>query len=501
MDNINKCIENLLYYAKENLFLSLEDSIYAKNQLLDLFKAKPSFELADRVDLQTEILDPMIEYAIDNGIIESDDALLFETKVMGLVTPSAGLVVSEFNRINAESGTEYATKYLYSLALKSNYIRINDIKKNIRWMTKGDKGEVGITINLAKPEKDPKKVAAEAKETSEDKYPKCVLCIENLGHPGGGAQPPRQTLRYVPLSLNGENWHLQYSPFVYYDEHCIALSDRHVPMKIDEDAFARLVDFVSKFPHYFMGSNADLPIVGGSILSHDHYQGGKKVLPMLFRPLKQNFTFSDDVIIGARDWYNSVIHIASKNKFKLLDTANMILKKWQGYSDERVGILSYTDAPHNTITPIASINKYDDYCLDLILRNNRTDEKHPFGIFHPTEDMHNIKKEGIGLIEAMGLFILPGRLRNEINEIINLLCGESIDFRKLNEDSALSKHMGMIAQLANDLDKGATKKEARDAVISYINQTCIKILECTAVFKKDKEGQMAFDRFLEKIRL
>ncbi len=497
MPNINKHIENLLYYAKDKLGLGFEDTIYAKNQLLDLFKAENAFELADRADLQTEILDPMVEYAIEKALITAEDALRFETKIMGLVTPAPSIVIDEFGDLYNVSPAD-ATDYLYSLSVNSNYIRVNDIKKNIRWMTEGENGEVGITINLAKPEKDPKQVLAEKNQPA-DKYPKCMLCLENLGFAGTVSHPARQTLRYVPITLNGENWHLQYSPFVYYDEHCIALSDKHIPMKIDENSFARLLDFVSAFPKYFMGSNADLPIVGGSILSHDHYQGGKKVLPMFYRPLKKQLSNISDATVGIRDWYNSVVHIASRNKFRALELADRIYKKWQAYTDESVGIFAYTNAPHNTVTPIASINQKGEYCLDLILRNNRTDEKHPFGIYHPTEDMHNIKKEGIGLIEAMGLFILPGRLKGEINDIISLLAAGNIDFREINENPRLSKHFNMIVQLANDLG-ACDKKTARDAVINYVNRTCIKILECTAVFKNDKQGELAFDKFLKFAR-
>lgn len=497
MSNINKHIENLLYYAKDKLGLTFEDAIYAKNQLLDLFRTDNSFELADRADLQTEILNPMIEYAVEKGITLQEDALRFETKVMGLVTPAPSIVIDEFEDLYRVSPAD-ATDYLYSLSVNSNYIRVNDIKKNIRWMTEGENGEVGITINLAKPEKDPKQVLAEKNQPA-DKYPKCMLCLENLGFAGTVSHPARQTLRYVPITLNGESWHLQYSPFVYYDEHCIALSDKHTPMKIDETSFARLLDFVSAFPHYFMGSNADLPIVGGSILSHDHYQGGKKVLPMFYRPLKKQLSNIPDATLGIRDWYNSVVHIASRNKFRALELADRIYKKWQAYSDESIGIFAYTNAPHNTVTPIASMNQKGEYCLDLILRNNRTDERHPYGIYHPTEDMHNIKKEGIGLIEAMGLFILPGRLKGEINDIISLLAAGNINFREINENERLSKHFGMIVQLANDLGT-CDKKTARDAVIDYVNRTCIKILECTAVFKNDKQGELAFDKFLKIAR-
>ncbi|MDD4316636.1 MAG: UDP-glucose--hexose-1-phosphate uridylyltransferase [Clostridia bacterium] len=498
MAYINKHIENLLYYAKDKLNLSFEDAIYAKNQLLELFNVENTFEIADRVDLQTEILNPMVAYAVEKGLTAPESALRFETKIMGLVTPAPSIVIEEFSDLFSVSAAD-ATDYLYKLSVSNNYIRMSDIKKNIRWMTSGENGEVGITINLAKPEKDPKQVLAEKNQTT-DKYPKCMLCLENLGFAGTLTHPARQTLRYAPITLNGEAWHLQYSPFVYYDEHCIALSDRHIPMKIDENSFARLLDFVGAFPHYFMGSNADLPIVGGSILSHDHYQGGRKVLPMFYRPLKKQLSSVLDASIAIRDWYNSVVHVSSRNKFRALELANQIYTRWQSYTDESVGILAYTNAPHNTVTPIASMNSKGEYCLDLILRNNRTDEKNPFGIYHPTEDMHNIKKEGIGLIEAMGLFILPGRLKAEINDIINLLASGNIDFRAINEDERLSKHFGLIAQIANNLGAQCDKKSARDAVIDYINQTCIKILECTAVFKNNKQGELAFDRFLKFAR-
>ena len=498
--DINKNIENLIYYAKDNLKLSFEDAIYAKNQLYDLFKINmPSYEFAEKVDLQTEILDPMLSYAIEKKLTTEDERLLFETKIMGFVCPSPSNIIAEYNRISNEYGSEAATRYLYGISLNNNYIRVADIKKNIRWMTTGENGDIGITINLAKPEKDNKKVL-EAKYSTEKKYPQCKLCLENLGYPGNLNYPARQTLRYVPIELNGEKWHLQYSPYVYYDEHCIAFADTHSPMKIDDITFARLLDFVEQFPHYFLGSNADLPIVGGSILAHDHYQGGKKVLPMLSRPLRRVYGFESDITIGIKDWYNSVVHIKSKNKFKVQLAAEKVLTAWQGYSDKKVGIECYTNAPHNTVTPIASMTDNKEYCMDLILRNNRTDEEHPYGIYHPTEDMHNIKKEGIGLIEAMGLFILPGRLKKEINLMINILSQDKIDFAALNDDESLSKHIEMIAQIAVSKGSKLDKKDARDSVIEYINTTCKKILECTAVFKNDKEGELAFDRFLKTVK-
>lgn len=491
--DINQAIENLIYYAKNNLFLGEEDAIYARNQLLELFKADYKFCLSDNADLQEEILDPMTAYAVEKKLTE--DPLLFETKIMGLVTPSPGLVAHIFNEKFYEDSQD-ATKFLFALSVNSNYIRLKDIKKNIRWNTTGEFGNIGITINLAKPEKDPKQIQAEKMQKG-DKYPKCPLCLENLGHPGSLIQPARQTLRYVPLHLGGEKWHLQYSPFVYYEEHCIAFADAHTPMQINDMTFIRLLDFVEEFPHYFMGSNADLPIVGGSILAHDHYQGGKKVLPMFQRPLRKSFDFGNGLAVGIVDWYNSVVKITSSNKSMAVDAATSFLESWRAYSAESHGIFAYTDQPHNTVTPIATMNEKGEFCLYLILRNNRTDEKHPYGIYHPTEDMHNIKKEGIGLIEAMGLFILPGRLKNEISLIMDILSkGTAPDFSALVEDEVLSKHIGMIAQLTQTYGYSMKRNEAQKVVIDYINTTCEKILGCTAVFKNTREGEATFDNFV-----
>lgn len=499
--NISEAVADLAEYGEKCLGLQPMDKIYAVNQLLSLFNidvpAAPSTELHD---LQTKILDPIVKYAVKQGMIKENESLLFETKLMGFVTPSPGTVIAEFDNIAANTGIEDATQYLNNLAVKSNYIRKIDIDKNIKWTAPGEMGDLTVTINLSKPEKDNKQVALE-KSLPQTGYPKCMLCVENVGFAGTLRHPARQTLRTIPVVLAKEEWHFQFSPYVYYDNHCIALSAEHRPMHIDAATFVRLFDFAELFPHYFIGSNADLPIVGGSILSHDHFQGGKKVLPMLSRGARKTFTHPDfpDVEISILDWYNSVIRLKSDHRGQLEDLAAFLLGEWKDYSDEENNIIASTDGvPHNTVTPVAAMQgKF--YHLYLILRNNRTDAAHPFGIFHPTEDMHNIKKEGIGLIEAMGIFILPGRLFEETKEIVSILTGETpLDFAALaKEEHPLCKHIGMIAQLSNDFGLSLDPEKAESAVVTYINRTCIKILNCTAVFKNTQEGQRAFERFLK----
>jgi UDPglucose--hexose-1-phosphate uridylyltransferase len=498
MNVISEAIENLLVYAKENLDLGSEDRTYARNQLLEMFEVEPSTKKGETKDLQTEILNKLVEYALSENLITAGEEIRFETKIMGLVTPSNGLVVTTFEEYRDSLGIRAATDYLYNISVSSNYIRLSDVRKNICWSTMGQFGKVGITINLSKPEKDPKQVLDE-KNFKGKKYPQCLLCLDNLGFRGTLTHPARQTLRVVPIELDGGKWHLQYSPYVYYDEHCIALNDEHVPMKINATTFSRLIDFVDIFPHYFLGSNADLPIVGGSILSHDHYQGGKKVLPMLSRKFREIICDDGDVVMGIKDWYNSVVTIKGANKEKVKKVADLVLSKWIDYNDESMGILAYTSDRHNTITPIASKDG-DSYVFDLILRNNRTDEKHPYGIYHPTEDMHNIKKEGIGLIEAMGLFILPGRLKSEITEMIEVLLSDEVDFASINENCRISKHMGMLAQIVAENEEKFTRTTAQKLILEKIESICLKILECTAVFKNTEEGQEAFRKFLNSLK-
>lgn len=503
-NNINQHISDLIAYAIREMELDKYEAIFAHNALLDLFKLNTTANPSNKnLELQKDILDPIIEYAINNNLCTENEKIIFETKVMGLVTPPVSAVISNFDAIAANDSVQDATDYLQNLSIKSNYIRLIDIDKNIKWNTKGSFGDLVVTINLSKPEKDNKQVALE-RSLPQTNYPKCVICLENLGFAGTIAKNARQTLRIIPIHLNNENWFLQFSPYVYFDNHCIAVAEEHYPMKVDNKTFIRLFDFVEMFPHYFMGSNADLPIVGGSILSHEHYQGGSKVLPLFHRPARSCFSSHryQNVKISIMDWYNSTIKLSSMNRKQLQEIANAILIAWRNYTDNSVDIIAKTkDTPHNTITPIAAWDNEEGYELYLILRNNRTDEKHPFGIFHPTEDMHNIKKEGIGLIEAMGVFILPGRLNSEINMIADILTGQKeLNFAQFSKDDhPLSKHLGMVAQLANDLGTDLNHESAIKHIKEYINKTCEEILNCTAVFKNDKKGQKAFTKFLASI--
>lgn len=497
METVGNLVEDLLLYANNNLNLGYEDTFFARNQLLELLETEPGDRRGCDRELN-DIVNPLIDYAVEREIIDPDDRLRFETKLLGFVTPAPGLVIRSYNNIYRSKGPAAATSYLYKLSVNNKYIRLEDIARNICWYAQGELGDIGITINLSKPEKDAKQILAE-RNAPKTKYPKCLLCLENLGFCGTATHPARQTIRQVPVTLNGERWHMQYSPYMYYDEHVIVFCDEHRPMAVTGDTFRRLLDFVDLYPHYFLGSNADLPIVGGSILSHDHYQGGKKVLPMFFADMRKVFVSSPELTVGIKNWYNSVVTVKGTDKEKVIDTATAFLTAWREYSDPSVGIEATTgDVPHNTVTPIAT-KEGDEYCLDLILRNNRCDEEHPEGIFHPTRDMHNIKKEGIGLIEAMGLFILPGRLKREINAMISILRQEKIDFAELNKDEALSKHIGMIAQITAKYGTGMTFEEARDRLIAYVSETCLKILDCTAVFKRDSAGGPAFNKFVHHV--
>lgn len=492
-------LNELIAYANDNLSLAPIDGFYVLNQLLDLFKlAAPAEAIESYGDFQTTIIDPIVRYAIENGMIEEHEALLFETKVLGMVTPPPSSIIESFDIIATNQGVQAATDWLFALCKANNYIRMPDIRKNIQWEHKGAYGKIGITINLSKPEKDPKQIAL-AKLQPKTGYPACMLCPSNVGFAGHANHPARQTLRIIPIEMGGEQWYLQFSPYQYYDQHVIALSDEHRPMSVTPQAFGRLMDFVDQFPHYFIGSNAALPIVGGSILTHDHYQGGNKVLPM-FQVGDRRVFASDrypDVKIAIADWYNSVVRISGKNRQSVYEAACQVLETWFNWSDESVGVLSKTTDQHNAITPIVRLEK-DTYIFDMILRNNRTDEAHPFGIFHPEEALHNIKKEGIGIIEVMGLFILPGRLKEELKTVETYLTGKTpLDLQQLsNPEHPMYKHAGMIVQLVNDNGSANTPAKAHKIVTDYVNHACEKILECTGVFKNDAAGQAAFDRFM-----
>ncbi|MDR0697540.1 MAG: UDP-glucose--hexose-1-phosphate uridylyltransferase [Christensenellaceae bacterium] len=502
---IADAIASLCDYAQTAFKLSKLDALYCENLLLDLFNEteRGSKVFFDDLSLQHDIIDPIVNYAISQKMCAACDAVRFETKILGMVMPTPSEVVAKFDSKAASHGIEAATNYLNAISVRSNYIRMVDIEKNIKWNVESERGNIGVTINLSKPEKSNKQVYLDLMKPKAN-YPLCPICLENLGYGGNSNQAARQTLRVIPIQLADEDWYFQFSPYVYFDHHGIVFSAEHKPMKIRSLTFKRQLDFVEMFPHYFIGSNADLPIVGGSILSHDHFQCGKKVLPMFERPVRKTYrqAFYENLTIGVLDWYNSVIVLQSTDRRAVENAASIIHGSWSEYSDHTLNIIARSDKDrHNTITPIALFDR-GLYTIYLILRNNRTDNKHPHGIFHPTEDMHNIKSEGIGLIEAMGLFILPGRLFTEIKIIEDILTGQKpLDFKEITIDPQISKHMTMIAQLTNDYGTAMDPFDASNVVVNYINSTCAKILDCTAVFKNTQEGYTGFDRFLATLKI
>ena len=495
-------LSELVLFAQKNLSLKDADFYFVTNSLLDLFKLDTPAPKATSYpeNFQEEVMDKIIQYALENNMIEENEKIRFETRVFGLCSLTPSATIEEFTKIAHKDGVKAATDWFFNICKNSNYIRVPDINKNIKWTHTGSIGEIGITINLSKPEKDPKQIALE-KSKPKTGYPACMLCIENVGFAGNVSWPARQTLRTIPITLNKEDWSMQYSPYQYFNEHLIALCNEHRPMNVTKDTFVRLVDFTDIFPYYFLGSNASLPIVGGSILAHDHYQGGDKVLPMFKAKNRQEYKAANysDVRVYILDWYNSVVHIESENKENLLKFAGEAFDIWQNYSDESVGVLAKTTDIHNAVTPIAR-KEGNTYVLDLILRNNRTDDKFPDGIFHAAPHLHHIKKEGIGLIEAMGLFILPARLKKEFEGIKEYLEGKKeLDISDLsNPDNMLAKHKDMIVELTNEYGFNNIDEKAELAVKSYVNKACEEILECTAVFKNTSVGQAAFDKFMQQ---
>ena len=490
-------INQIVKYAEQNLALSTYDTHYVRNSLMDHFQiASPCCEeITETFEIQA-VIDSLVEYGMANGLATSDDAILYETKLFGMVTPFPSTINNIFNTITVTSGIESATDWYFDLSKANNYVRMQDVNKNIMWEHNGARGNLVVTINLSKPEKDPAQIAAALK--AKTGYPACMLCTSNVGFAGNAGHPARQTLRIIPTTINNEAWSIQYSPYQYYNKHLIALCDDHRPMKVNEDCMKRLIDFVDSFPHFFLGSNAALPIVGGSILTHDHYQGGGKGLPMFTAGIRKTFKSPiKGTEISIVDWYNSVVRVTSKNKEKAIEAATYVLDKWSTYSDESVGILCETDAQHNAITPIA---RYENgkYIMDMILRNNRTDETHPFGIYHPTEDLHNIKKEGIGIIEVMGTFILPGRLDKELAEIAKYIDGTNeFDYNAVSDNShPLTNHKDMIKCIIEKVGNSCTNEQAISSIRDYINNTCELILECTAVYKNTDIGRTAFDKFI-----
>ncbi|MFQ9310556.1 MAG: UDP-glucose--hexose-1-phosphate uridylyltransferase [Paraclostridium sordellii] len=493
--------ERLINYGlKHELFLE-EDKVYIRNSLIELFNIDeytiPTEVLGD--DNLEDIMNNLLDYAYEKNILESNTSVyrdLLDTKIMSLLIPRPSEVTKEFNKRYKKDKVS-ATDYLYNLSKSCDYVRTNRIAQNINWKTNTEYGDIDITINLSKPEKDPKAIA-KARELKTSSYPTCLLCKENVGYRGRLNHPARQNLRIIPLNLNKSKFYLQYSPYSYYNEHCIIFSDKHEPMTISKNTFDRNLDFLEQFPHYFIGSNADLPIVGGSILSHEHYQGGRYEFAMDRAKdiLKIDLKGYEDVNISMIKWPLSVVRLNSNNREKLSILASYILNHWKGYTDAVVNIHSHTkNTLHNTITPIAR-RKGENFELDLVLRNNKTSEEHPDGIFHPHKELHHIKKENIGLIEVLGLAVLPARLKEELEIIKKCLLKEK------NEEYIL-KNLNLHLEWFNYLKKkyGDFNKETIDDILKdEVGLIFKKVLEDCGVFKFDEEGLKARNRYIQNLK-
>ncbi|TCS77762.1 UDP-glucose--hexose-1-phosphate uridylyltransferase [Tepidibacillus fermentans] len=495
---IYSAIEALVKQALSIDLIDKEDKIYARNQIMSLLVLN---DFPEQVIVNSELsipdlLDILVEFAVQKNIIEDLPAEreILSAKIMNVFLPRPSDVNKEFYKKYSVNPVE-ATNYFYKLSKDSNYIQTRNIAKNINYVTGTPYGELDITINLSKPEKDPKQIAREREmKTPASHYPKCLLCIENEGYEGRINHPARSNHRIIPIQLANETWYFQYSPYVYYNEHCIILSAEHRDMKIDRETFERLLEFVEKFPHYFLGSNADLPIVGGSILSHDHYQGGNYEFAMARAKDDYTFSLSDYPSIQAAviRWPMSVIRLRGKDRHELVDAADMILDKWKTYSDPSANIIAETDGTrHNTITPIAR-KRNEQYEMDLVLRNNRTSEEYPLGIFHPHEDVHHIKKENIGLIEVMGLAVLPARLASELVEIEKYLLGVSHEVKEY--------HLPWAKELQKKYGSSITADTVKEILRKEVGLKFLRVLEDAGVFKRDEAGLKAFRRFIKQLK-
>ena len=495
MKKIYDAVKQLITYATKNGLIEECDKICATNKILEILKLD---EISDECapengDLES-ILAVLCDYAAEKNLIEANSVVyrdLFDTKIMGALTPMPSVVIKKFNELYKES-PEKATDYYYNLSKSSDYIRQYRVKKDLKWETESIYGNIDITINLSKPEKDPKAIAA-AKLLPQSGYPKCLLCCENEGYAGRVNSPARQNHRIIPLDLGGDSWYIQYSPYVYYNEHCIAFSKEHTPMQINRGTFEKQLDFVEVLPHYFIGSNADLPIVGGSILSHNHMQGGRYTFAMEKANDEMLLSFDgfEDVKASIVSWPMSVIRISGENKKTLCDLAEKILVAWRAYTDKDGYIFAETDGePHNTITPIAR-RRDGKYELDLVLRNNITTEEHPLGLYHPHAELHNIKKENIGLIEVMGLAVLPARLKEEIS----IMADAIINGKAFDSIEEIKKHSEWFGKFKADYT--FTKDNTEDILKSEIGKTFVKVLEDAGVYKCSADGRNAFLRFIE----
>lgn len=507
---IQKDIKALLTYALHTGLVEKADEIYTINRLLELFELDTLEEQEKEAGIKEssqmgeipleDILSSMMDYAYHAGIMKENSIGyrdLFDTKIMGQLLPRPSEVIRTFWEKYRES-PRHATDYYYKLSQDSDYIRRYRIKKDLKWTAETEYGLLDITVNLSKPEKDPKAIAA-AKLAKQGGYPKCLLCWENEGYAGRLDHPARQNHRIIPVTIQNSPWGFQYSPYVYYKEHCIVFNSKHIPMKIEHGTFCKLFDFVKMFPHYFVGSNADLPIVGGSILSHDHFQGGHYEFAMAKAPIETLFTVKnfEDVQAGIVKWPMSVIRLKSKDTERIIALADLILDTWRDYTDEETFIFAETEGEkHNTITPIA--RKRDGiYELDLVLRNNITTKEHPLGVYHPHAELHHIKKENIGLIEVMGLAVLPSRLKEELEELTKAI----IEKRDLRQIEMLEKHADWVEEFLKNYPALETSGEEviMEVLKKEIGIVFKKVLEHAGVYKRDERGQKAFMKFIKAL--
>ncbi|MCD8365466.1 MAG: UDP-glucose--hexose-1-phosphate uridylyltransferase [Clostridiales bacterium] len=510
---VDTYIARLVQYGIDAGLIPEEERVYSTNRILEVLQkddyeapakaksccgaedgfGKESDAKAAEIDL-ADTLEHIMEYALEQGVLKDGGVVskdLFDTKLMNCITPRPSEVIRTF-RENYAVSPRQATDAYYKFSVATNYIRKDRIAKDRKWKTPSVYGDIDITINLSKPEKDPKAIAA-AKLAPQSAYPKCQLCMENEGYAGRMNHPARQNHRIIPITINGSRWGFQYSPYVYYNEHCIVFNGEHVPMKIDRAAFRKLFDFVKQFPHYFLGSNADLPIVGGSILSHDHFQGGHYTFAMEVAEMERTFTVPgyEDVEAGIVHWPLSVIRIRGKEDERVIDLADHILKKWRGYTDEEAFIFAETDGePHNTITPIARMRD-GQYELDLALRNNITTGEYPLGVYHPHAELHHIKKENIGLIEVMGLAVLPARLKAEMD----LMAEYILAGKDLRADETLEKHADWFDTFRDDYT--FTEENVEAILQDEIGKVFVRVLEDAGVYKCTPEGREAFRKFVD----
>ena len=493
-------IDKLVSYGLLTGLIEETDKMYVRNRLLTKLKLDEYEEtgaVCTDISELDEILEGILDYAAEKGLLENNSVVyrdIFDTEIMDTLTPYPSTVINTFNGLY-EKSSKAATDYFYKLSCDNNYIRRGRIQKDVKWTVDSKYGEIEITINRSKPEKDPKAIAA-AKNMAQASYPKCQLCVENEGYGGRVNHPARQNHRIIPIEIQGQSWCFQYSPYVYYNEHCIVFNSKHIPMVIDKSVFGKLLDFVTRFNHYIIGSNADLPIVGGSILTHEHFQGGNHVFAMHRAKSEKFYTVKgfEDIEVSRLDWPMSVIRLVGTDKDKMIELSDKILCAWRGYTDEDAFIFAETDGtPHNTITPIASMRD-GKYTMDLVLRNNITTEQYPLGVYHPHDELHHIKKENIGLIEVMGLAVLPSRLVEELDAVADAL----VNGKDLNADEKTASHAIWAQEVVQKHPE--LNKDNVDAILKEeVGKVFVTVLEHAGVYKRDEKGKNDFDKFMSTL--